>query len=123
MSEQLRKLTESAKYDKELRKKIFDCSPYWPQHISIVDHGPEGDRPNIYFSTLLRKQYSDKWYVIHHMESAIRGYGFVTVPNSILVQRLTHSVYLSMLFYDLTGNNNPLDKLQISEEERLQIYK
>lgn len=100
------------------REKMLKESPYYPEMKIFFANG------EIAASTILRVKHEDKWYAVHH--ALIRRAS--TIDQFVLKQMLHEEVYKSLLFIKITPdiliNGSPLfveDKLQINEDERLNV--
>lgn len=113
-------------------KSLERQAPYWPEYIFKKVRGRNPDVFEIYATTKLRMEHEGEWYTNHHVESVFvnRRIDDTTEKEAKLkaIKLLTRSVYLWQRFgkvCDLTDSEgeriNPKDKLQQSEEERLNL--
>ena len=122
-------LGEAYRKQEDERQWLKEISPYWPL-VEVVDSG-SGEDPQLVATTLLRKQdeQTGEWMVIHHIEREKYDKIDKLVAMRRLHQKINQSVYISMLFYDVSAmreynraDGQPVDdksRLQISEQERM----
>ena len=120
---------KTLKTDEDERQWLKEISPYWPL-VEVVDSG-SGEDPQLVATTLLCKQdeQTGEWMVIHHIEREKYDKIDKLVAMRRLHQKINQSVYISMLFYDVSAmreynraDGQPVDdksRLQISEQERM----
>lgn len=127
-------MTAQAEAEATFRQCMFDQSPYWPDYI-LVNRGHAKGQEFV-VSTKLRKKHKDQWYAVHIMEFLATDIHLqdcrpTAGQGLTLTKRLAAAVYKWTLFgvvdTKLSDHNGKpvfqLDRIQISEEERLNPLK
>lgn len=99
---------------------LKEHSSYYPSIFYKVKDNDFGEE--LYGSTIVRKKMNDEWYTIHVVESFCNSYNNPLKPEEaerLLNGQIMRNVYGIYLFYIVSGKYENLDKLQISEEDRI----
>jgi len=103
-------------------RQLKEQSGYYPKIAVVLEGYDENFGYRFAATTLLRKEFNDKWYTIHYVQrvSINKSKEAAEIEAKLLLlEKMMLEVYLGQLFYIVTGRFEDEDKLQITEEERL----
>jgi len=101
-------------------------APYYPKRHTEIHVNEELFQKHLYATTIVRHEHEGVWYARHHLQEQVIANDDTHTPTRV-EEHLLHEVYLDLRFGkinpDIKRPNgkslDPVDKLQISESERL----
>lgn len=119
--------------------EFFRQSEFLPKILGPREEVEDYSTETFYITTKVRHLHEGTWYARHHVQtyrltetllenSKDKSYA-INETKLKLVQQLTHAVYLDLKFGQINpdfqrpggGELDPIDDLQVSEEERLDL--